>query len=122
MTLKEKRAFLARYRFIRLAVDIRKDEIHKIQTQSIRTTEEITVIEKELSAEITEYENQRAQICKLVESIYDENLRELLTLRYIQGFTVEQIADLKHYDERTVRRRINKAVLSIQFPPFSLLF
>lgn len=135
MTLEEKREYLKKYRIKTLKIENIKQDRAALRALAEQSTQPIGVqrggggpsdrvgriatcladAETELLKEEKECKEIRKQIKALIASVPDETNREILTLRFLRGWTVRQVAEKMNYDDRHVRRKTTQAILSINF-------
>lgn len=135
MTLEEKRKYLSQYRMCEWRIKNLKAEIESLRSLAERTTQSfsgqpgggtpgdrvgalaarIADDECQIANEIAECLRLREEIRILIQGVSDEKLRELLRMRYICGNKIWQMAAALHYDERSLRRKLNRAVNMIDF-------
>ena len=135
MTLEEKRKYLSQYRMCEWRIKNLKAEIESLRSLAERTTQSfsgqpgggtpgdrvgvlaarIADDECQIKSEIAECLRLREEIRSLIQGVADEKSRELLRMRYICGDKIWQMAAALHYDERFLRKRLNRAVNMIDF-------
>lgn len=136
MTLEEKRKYLSRYKTIEIRIKNLRAEIENLRSLAEKTTQpfdskpsvgsapsdrvgvlaaRIADEEHQITNEIAECLRLREEIRSLIQSVADEKSRELLRMRYICGNKIWQMAVALHYDERFLRRKLNRAVNMIDF-------
>lgn len=132
MTNKEKKAWLKRYAAIDRQIKNKTDELSMWRSRATKITptysglpkggggdriqtavDNICRLEDEINAEIDRLIITRAEINEAIAKVEDERLREVLTLRYIQGKSWEQIAVEMHYNYRWVTKLHGKALSEI---------
>jgi DNA-binding transcriptional regulator YiaG len=65
-------------------------------------------IHKSLAKRIREALDKKAEILEYIEAVNDIEIRNILTLRYSECLTWEEIAGVLHMSERTVRRKYQR--------------
>jgi predicted transcriptional regulator len=132
MTNKEKKAWLKRYTAIDRQIKNKTDELSMWRSRATKITptysglpkggggdriqtavDNICRLEDEINAEIDRLIITRAEINEAIAKVEDERLREVLTLRYIQGKSWEWIAVEMHYNYRWVTKLHGKALSEI---------
>ena len=78
-----------------------------------RPIEKVLTIEGEINAAIDSLIDLRRDIQGAIDKVPDENLQLLLTYRYIDGLSFEQIAEKMNYCERQVYRKHGEALSKI---------
>ena len=81
--------------------------------------DEFLQLEEELKAEIEYYKRRYALIYRTIAAVKDPDKRELLEMRYIQGLTIRQIAAVKSYSSRQIRRKLRAAEKAVNQPKIS---
>ena len=136
MTLEEKRIYLSRYQTSEIRIKSLQAEIENLRSLAEKTTQpfdsqpgggggrsdrvgavaaRIADNERQITEEIAECLRLRDEIRTLIQGVSDEKSRELLRMRYICGNKIWQMAAALHYDERFLRRKLNRAVNMIDF-------
>lgn len=136
MTLEEKRIYLSRYQTSEIRIKSLQAEIENLRSLAEKTTQpfdsqpgggggrsdrvgavaaRIADNERQIAEEIAECLRLREEIRTLIQGVSDEKSRELLRMRYICGNKIWQMAAALHYDERFLRRKLNRAVNMIDF-------
>lgn len=135
MTLKDKRQYLSRYKTSEMRIKNLEAEIESLRSLAERTTQSfngqpgggapgdrvgvlaarIADDECQIKSEIADCLRLREEIRSLIQGVADEKSRELLRMRYICGDKIWQMAAALHYDERSLRRKLNRAVNMIDF-------
>lgn len=136
MTLEEKRIYLSRYQTSEIRIKSLQAEIENLRSLAEKTTQpfdsqpgggggrsdrvgavaaRIADNERQIAEEIAECLRLRDEIRTLIQGVSDEKSRELLRMRYICGNKIWQMAAALHYDERFLRRKLNRAVNMIDF-------
>ena len=136
MTLEEKRIYLSRYQASEIRIKSLQAEIENLRSLAEKTTQpfdsqpggggvrsdrvgavaaRIADNERQIAEEIAECLRLREEIRTLIQGVSDEKSRELLRMRYICGNKIWQMAAALHYDERFLRRKLNRAVNMIDF-------
>ncbi len=132
MTNKDKKAWLKRYSAIDRQIKNKTDELAMWRSRATKITptysglpkggggdriqtavDNICRLEDEINAEIDRLIITRAEINEAIAKVEDERLREVLTLRYIQGKSWEWIAVEMHYNYRWVTKLHGKALSEI---------
>lgn len=132
MTNKDKKAWLKRYSAIDRQIKNKTDELSMWRSRATKITptysglpkggggdriqtavDNICRLEDEINAEIDRLIITRAEINEAIAKVEDERLREVLTLRYIQGKSWEWIAVEMHYNYRWVTKLHGKALSEI---------
>lgn len=119
MTAKE---YLSRYREINVRIDNKREKIAQLRAHAVRVSQ-ATVFDRngditdrvgrsaikiaDLEGEIQEMKkkavNIRAEIMQTISKLDDEQLRVLLKMRYIHGYSWRKIAGKLRYSEDHVR-------------------
>ena len=113
MTAKE---YLSRYRQINLLIDSKLDELRRAREIATRLSptamfdkngnvsdkvgsaaSRIVDLERKIEGEASELIAIRDEITGTISAVEDERLRELLTMRYINGYGWQKIAFKMHY-------------------------
>lgn len=81
----------------------------KLQSSVIKICE----LEEELDQKIRELLSQRKEIVAVLDSLSDDNLRQLMRYRYIQGMTWDEIAEEMYYSRMQVCRLHGQALNKI---------
>lgn len=136
MTLEEKRIYLSRYQASEIRIKSLQAEIENLRSLAEKTTQpfdsqpgggggrsdrvgaiaaQIADGERQIAEEIAECLCMREEIRALIQGVTDEKSRELLRMRYICGNKIWQMAAVLHYDERFLRRKLNRAVNMVDF-------
>lgn len=129
MTNEEKKAWLGRYRLAGAAVRRLQGELARWETQAAvltaryggasgrgsddplqRAVEEMLALQEELAEELRRQVALRQEIEGAVQQVEDELLRELLRLRYLEGWRWEKIADDWNRDIRWIFRLNSRAL------------
>lgn len=132
MTNKDKKAWLKRYSAIDRQIKNKTDELSMWRSRATKITptysglpkggggdriqtavDNICRLEDEINAEIDRLIITRGEINEAIAKVEDERLREVLTLRYIQGKSWEWIAVEMHYNYRWVTKLHGKALSEI---------
>lgn len=132
MTNKDKKAWLKRYSAIDRQIKNKTDELSMWRSRATKITptysglpkggggdriqtavDNICRLEDEINAEIDRLIITRTEINEAIAKVEDERLREVLTLRYIQGKSWEWIAVEMHYNYRWVTKLHGKALSEI---------
>lgn len=132
MTNKDKKAWLKRYSAIDRQIKNKTDELSMWRSRATKITptysglpkggggdriqtavDNICRLEDEINAEIDRLIITRVEINEAIAKVEDERLREVLTLRYIQGKSWEWIAVEMHYNYRWVTKLHGKALSEI---------
>lgn len=61
---------------------------------------------EQLRRKLIAIEKERNEMERYIDSIEDPELRTIVRLRYIEGKTLEKIAESMEYSERTIRRKL----------------
>ncbi len=61
---------------------------------------------EQLRRKLIAIEKERDELERYIDSIEDPELRTIVRLRYIEGKTLEKIAESMEYSERTIRRKL----------------
>ena len=61
---------------------------------------------EQLRRKLIAIEKERDALERYIDSIDDPELRTIIRLRYIEGKTLEKIAESMEYSERTIRRKL----------------
>lgn len=67
-------------------------------------------IEEKIIRLRVECANVMSETLEAIWSLHDDDLEAVLINRYILFYTIEQTAEVMHYDPRTVIRKTNKAI------------
>lgn len=67
----------------------------------------------ELLEELKNNEQELKAITAIINTVKDTELHQILIYRYIQGKTIEEIAEIMNYSDTTIKRRTIKALDSI---------
>lgn len=73
----------------------------------------ILELDEKISAETDKLNKTLNEIYDVISTVDDIELNTLLTYRYILFLTIDEIADKMHYDEKTIRRKLKKALNKI---------
>lgn len=130
MTAKE---YLKRYRFIsasvrsklsqidelryyaqRLSPSARFDKSGNVTDKVGRTVAKIVDLERATQSDIDELVTVGENIRRAINGIDDERMRLILTMRYINGYSWEKIAETLHYEKRQVFRLHGNALQKIK--------
>lgn len=131
MTKKE---FLNQYLNAQKEIAIKLDQIAKLRELSTKITQTLTSdkvksnsenrlessvskivdIEREIGASIDQLERARLQVENVISSIKNENLKRILKMHYINGYSFEQIAVKEHYSYRHTTRLHGIALQQLQ--------
>ena len=65
-----------------------------------------TRLYEQLRRKLIAIEKERDEMERYIDSIEDPELRTIVRLRYIEGKTLEKIAESMEYSERTIRRKL----------------
>lgn len=127
--LQRKKDYLQRYVRTVQRIDRKTDELlqwhkraeifastSKPKAETENTLASIIETEFDIREEIKELNNLRNRVNASIESLLDENLKFLLELKYIDGKTFEEIAEIMMYDWRHIIRLHNKALSQISVP------
>ena len=136
MNSQEKKHWLSRYQSINRQVKSKLDEIERLRSLETKitptlsdmpkgggssnkielVTERIDEIEQQMSDELKNLVDTRAEIEAVIQQVESEPYREVLERRYIHGEHWEQIAVNMNYDYRWVLRLHGKALAEINTP------
>ena len=85
----------------------------------ISAMERIDEIEREITADIDQLADLRNVIQRGIKMMENDQLREILSYRYLSGMKWSQVAETMELDERWVRRLHLRAVdiLTLESPP-----
>ena len=111
MTNQEKKQQLQRY--VLLGKKIGRAEAEKRKWQALSMDADsacAAMLAMELGADIRQMALLRLELKRALASIGDDQLELLMTLRYIDGLTWEQVAERMHMDCRWVQRLHKKAL------------
>lgn len=131
MTKKE---FLNQYLNAEKEIGIKLDQIARLRELSTKTTQTLTPdrvkgnsenrlessvskivdIEREIGASIDQLERVRLQVKNAINCIKNENLKRILEMHYINGYSFEQIAVEEHYSYRHTTRLHGIALQQLQ--------
>lgn len=75
-----------------------------------RSVEKIMELEQQIDAEIDRKVDMRTAIENAIAGVADEKLQDVLRMKYIDGKTIEEIADDMNYDLRWVKRLHARAI------------
>ena len=73
----------------------------------------ILELDEKISAETDKLNKTLNEIYDVISTVDDIELNTLLTYRYILFLKIDEIADKMHYDEKTIRRKMKKALNKI---------
>lgn len=73
----------------------------------------ILELDEKISAETDKLNITLNEIYDVISTVDDIELNTLLTYRYILFLKIDEIAEKMHYDEKTVRRKMKKALNKI---------
>ena len=73
----------------------------------------ILELDEKISAETDKLNKTLNEIYDVISTVDDIELNTLLTYRYILFLKIDEIAEKMHYDEKTVRRKLKKALNKI---------
>lgn len=129
MTSAERKAWLSRYRLSELEVRRLSEEIARWESQAAaltarygtsgggggddhlqRAVEKMLELRDQLAGQLEERIALRREIEEAIAGVEDERLRELLRLRYLEGWTWEKIAMQMKYSYRQVTRLHERAL------------
>lgn len=82
----------------------------------IKALEKIDELEKEHSDRLTELLDFKNEITEVISQIDDKDLRLVLHYRYICNWNWKRIGDELGWDEKTIRRWHDKALLKVRVP------
>ncbi len=131
MTKKE---FLNQYLNAQKEIGIKLDQIAKLRELSTKITQTLTPdkvksnsdnrlessvskivdMEREIGASLDKLEKVRLQVENAISSMKNENLRRILEMHYINGYSFEQIAVKEHYSYRHATRLHGIALQQLQ--------
>jgi len=80
------------------------------------TANALVELEKDMNARIREMVREKRLAMEAIAAVEEANLREVLELYYLDGFTWEKVADIMGYDVRHITRLHGKALLKIRVP------
>ncbi len=81
-----------------------------------RAVERIQAAEAELTAQLEQGEQLRAEIAAVLQHIPDAKQHEVLYRRYILGQTFQAITDAMNFDQRWIHRLHRRAVCGLELP------
>jgi DNA-directed RNA polymerase specialized sigma24 family protein len=135
MNSQDKKHWLSRYQSINRQVKSKLDEIERLRSLETKitptlsdmpkggssnkieiVTERIDEIERQMSDELKNLVDTRAEIEAAIQAIPETHYRELLERRYIYGERWEQIAVDMNYNYRTVFKVHGYALGKLQIP------
>ena len=73
------------------------------ESQSLKQVEEIADLEAQIVRELAAYHRLRHKIVTEIEQLPDLRYQEILTMRYIDGMSLQEIADEMGYAYQTIR-------------------
>ena len=73
----------------------------------------ILELDEKISSETDKLNKTLNEIYDVISTVDDIELNTLLTYRYILFLKIDEIADKMHYDEKTIRRKMKKALNKI---------
>lgn len=73
----------------------------------------ILELDEKISVETDKLNKTLNEIYDVISTVDDIELNTLLTYRYILFLKIDEIADKMHYDEKTIRRKMKKALNKI---------
>ena len=73
----------------------------------------ILELDEKISSETDKLNKTLNEIYDIISTVDDIELNTLLTYRYILFLKIDEIADKMHYDEKTIRRKMKKALNKI---------
>lgn len=131
MTYEEKVRWLRRYQESLRREQELAEEVERLRSEATRITpllsgmpggpgggqklpcavERIVQAQQELQEQIEECSNIRKEIIKTIEQLNGSKDKEILRRRYLLGQSLEEIAELMHYDYRWIRKLHKLAVL-----------
>lgn len=134
MTNQEKIKWLGRYRVMSRKVDDLTEELEQWRARATKITPtlsqeprgsgngdklqssvvKICELEEELDQKIRELLSQRNEIVAVLDSLSDDNLRQLMRYRYIKGMTWDEIAEKMYYSRPQVVRLHGRALNKIE--------
>ena len=133
MTSQDKKAYLARYRDIRQAIDQRLDEAERLRALAEKTTSTLSDMPKgggscgredtyarlvdlgrEIDREIGAYVQMRGDVEQAINTVGNMAQRNLLRYRYVNGWKWEKIAVEMNFDYRWILRLHGRALESMQ--------
>ena len=80
-----------------MAPSIDHDKVSRLAT-------DIVYLREELKKRIVE----RDEVLSFIGGIPDSTLRTAIRLHFVEGFTWDRIGRILHYDESTIRRKVNR--------------
>ena len=80
------------------------------ESSALKQVERIADIEAVLAREMTEYHNMRRKITLEIEQLSDTRFQEILTDRYIERMSLQEIADEMGYSYAWIKRLHNLAL------------
>ena len=84
--------------------------LHKMEDAAIKIVE-LEQEAKEMRSKLIE---KKAEIIKTIDQVEDAESYSVLHLRYVQGMTLEKIAETKEISVSTVERKLNSAYELVQ--------
>ncbi len=70
----------------------------------------ISDMSMKIDEELKRLESLKNEIFDTICTLHDDELETILIYRYLHFMTLEQIADTMHYNEKTVSRKLHKAI------------
>lgn len=133
MTNKEKKRYLMQYRKLELQIDRELEELERWKSKATKVTptytdtpkgnssgdrlqttvEKIIELSAQINRDIDHLVDTRCAIWEAIQNIQDESYKTLLSYRYIDGMTWEQIATKMYYDRSHVCRLHGQALNAI---------
>lgn len=93
--------------------DMPKPKISSSSGSLPAMVEKIIMLEAELGSLIDNYVELRKEIEQVISSVDDIKLRSLLKYKYIDGCTLDEIADKMHYSYKQICRLHGQALLKV---------
>ena len=135
MNSQEKKAYLMRYLYAKCRFQDLSDEMIRIRSDAERITpmitdmpggarvsdrianavERLTACADELEQEAENMRQAMQEIYAVIRKVPDDTMRRLLLLRYIDGYTWEQVAVMMNYSYRNICYLHGKALDQINF-------
>lgn len=133
MTSQDKKAYLARYRDIKQAIDQRLDEAERLRALAEKTTTTLSDMPRgggrntredtyaklvdlgiEIDREIGAYVQMRGDVEQAINTVGNMAQQNLLRYRYVNGWKWEKIAVEMNFDYRWILRLHGRALESMQ--------
>lgn len=132
--VKEKQQYLKKYLILDKEIEAMCEELWRWRSEAVRvspttkevlegkpqsltletTIESIEEVEKEIYNGVKEKVQLRSEIMDCIDTVEDDRLRLILRYRYVNGATLEKIADEMNYSSRQIERLHNKALDEIK--------